>query len=138
MSMPLILTIVILIMIGMLFILSKLNASKRSSRKKERMLATLERLKDHSASENDFERRDTIIRLDNLLAKAFNYRYNNSKTCGENLKKADKMFRKDTYQNLWDVHKLRNDVVHNNRSISVEESQDAYHIYKLCIKKILK
>jgi len=138
MSMPLLITIVILIMIAMLFILSKLNTSKRSLRKKDRILATLERLKEHSSSENDFERRDTIIRLDNLLAKALNYRYNNSKTCGENLKKADKIFRRDTYQNLWDAHKLRNDVVHNNRSISVEESQDAYHIYKLCIKKILK
>ena len=123
-------------MIAMLFILSKLNTSKRSLRKKDRILATLERLKEHSSSENDFERRDTIIRLDNLLAKALNYRYNNSKTCGENLKKADKIFRRDTYQNLWDAHKLRNDVVHNNRSISVEESQDAYHIYKLCIKTV--
>jgi hypothetical protein len=138
MNTQLFLTILILILIAMIFVLSKLNASKKSSRKKERILTGLNNLKEHASSENEFERRDTIIRLDNLLSKALNYRYNNSSSCGENLKKADKIFRKDTYQNLWDAHKLRNDVVHNNRSISKEESEDAYHIYKLSIQKILK
>jgi hypothetical protein len=125
-------------MIGMIFLLSRLNASQKSSKKKDRLLITLSKLEENASSENDFERRDTIIRLDNLLAKALNYKYNNSESCGENLKKARKVFRKDTYQNLWDVHKLRNEVVHNNRSISIEESENAYHIYKLCINKILK
>jgi hypothetical protein len=138
MSTPLLLTILTLVFIAMIFVLSKLNAQAKKGKKKERMLATLERLKEHVGSENEFERRDTIIRLDNLLSKALNYRFSNSKSCGANLKNAKKFFRRDTYQNLWDVHKLRNEVVHNNRSISIEESEDTYHIYKLCIKKILK
>jgi ABC-type transporter MlaC component len=138
MSTPLLLTIITLVLIAMIFLLSKMNASQKSSKKKDRLKKSLENLKDNSSSENEFERRDTIIRLDNLLAKALNYRYSNDINCGENLKKAKKLFRKDTYQNLWDVHKLRNEVVHNNRSISIEESENAYHIYKLCINKILK
>lgn len=138
MSTPLLITTLILLIIMMLFLLSKFNLSKKGARSKDRLLATLERLGERVSSENDFERRDTIIRLDNLLAKALNYKYSNSDTCGDNLKRAKKVFRKDTYQNLWDVHKLRNEVVHNNRSISIEESQKAYHIYKLCIKRILK
>jgi hypothetical protein len=138
MSTSLLLTILTLILIAMIFVLSKVNASAKKGKRKERLLATLEKLKEHVDSENEFERRDTIIRLDNLLAKALNYRYSNNESCSNNLKKAKKIFRKDTYQNLWDVHKLRNDVVHNNRSISIEESKDAYHIYNLCIRKILK
>ncbi|KUK76395.1 MAG: transmembrane(s)protein [candidate division WS6 bacterium 34_10] len=138
MSTPLLLTIITLTLIAMIFLLSKMNASKKKGRRKERLLKSLENLKENASSENEFERRDTIIRLDNLLAKALNYRYNNGSSCGENLKKANKLFRKDTYQNLWDVHKLRNDVVHNNRSLSVEESEKAYHVYKMCITKILK
>jgi hypothetical protein len=138
MSTPLLLTIITLTLIAMIFLLSKMNASKKKGKRKERLLKGLENLKENASSKNEFERRDTIIRLDNLLAKALNYRYNNSSTCGENLKKANKLFRKDTYQNLWDVHKLRNDVVHNNRSLSMEEAEKAYHVYKLCIKKILK
>jgi len=138
MSTPLLITTIIIVMIAMLFLLSRLNQSKGNVRTKERMLATLKRLGEYVSSENDFERRDTIIRLDNLLSKSLNYKYNNSESCGDNLKKADKIFRKDTYQNLWDVHKLRNEVVHNNRSISIEESENSYHIYKLCIKKILR
>ncbi|MDD3474973.1 MAG: hypothetical protein PHP08_03715 [Candidatus Dojkabacteria bacterium] len=138
MSTPLLLTIIILVLIAMLFVLSAINSKKRNFKRKDRLLATLERLKEHIESDNEFERKDAIIRLDNLLAQSFNYKYSNSLNCGENLKKSSKLFRKDTYQNLWDVHKLRNDIVHNNRSISEEEAQKAYHIYKLCIKQILK
>jgi ABC-type transporter MlaC component len=138
MNNSLLLTIVVLVLIAMIFVLSAINSKKKSFKRKDRLLATLERLKEHIVSENEFERRDAIIRLDNLLAQSFNYKYSNSLKCGENLKKSSKLFRKDTYQNLWDVHKLRNDVVHNNRSISEEEAQKAYHVYKLCIKQILK
>ena len=122
----------------MIFVLSAINSKKQGFKRKERLLATLEKLEEHISSDNEFERRDAIIRLDNLLSQAFNYKYSNSLNCGENLKKSSKLFRKDTYQNLWDVHKLRNDVVHNNRSISSEEGAKAYHVYKLCIKQILK
>ena len=135
---PLLLTIITLILIAMIFLLSKMNSSKKKGNKKSRLLKTLDNLKENSSSENEFERRDTIIRLDNLLAKTLNYRYSNDNSCSDNLKKAKKIFRKDTYQNLWYVHKLRNEVVHNNRSLSIEESEKAYHVYKLCINKILK
>ena len=138
MTTPLLLTILILVLIATIFLLSRINANKKFGNRKERLLATLEKLDTHLSSENEFERRDTIIRLDNLLSKALNHRYSNESGCGDNLRKAKKTFRKDTYQNLWDVHKLRNDVVHNNRSISVEELENAYRVYKLCIKKILK
>jgi len=138
MSTSLLFTIIILLLIITVLILSRINSSKRLYKRKDRLLTTLEKLEEHIESENEFERRDGIIRLDNLLAKAFNYRYGNDKKCGDNLKKSKKLFRRDTYQNLWSVHKLRNDIVHNNRSVSIEESKNAYHIYKLCIRKILK
>ena len=138
MNTSLLLTIITLVLIAMIFVLSSINAKKQGFKRKERLLATLDNLKEHIESDNEFERRDAIIRLDNLLAQAFNYKYNNSLSCGENLKKSSKLFRKDTYQDLWDVHKLRNDVVHNNKSISLESAKNAYHVYKLCIKKILK
>jgi len=73
-----------------------------------------------------------------MLAKAFNYKYRNSNSCGYNLKKANKLFRKDTYKKLWDVHKLRNNIVHKDQLVTLNESKKAYHIYKLCIRKILK
>ena len=138
MSTPLLLTVIVLVLIAVIFVLSAINAKKQGLKRKDRLLATLDRLKEHIVSDNEFERRDAVIRLDNLLAQSFNYKYGNSSSSGENLKKSSKLFRRDTYQNLWNVHKLRNDVVHNNRSISSEEAEKAYHIYKLCIKQILK
>jgi ABC-type transporter MlaC component len=138
MSDPLILTIIILFMISLLVLFSRLNTSKSITRIKNSLLKTLEELKDHVESENEYERKDGIIRLDNLLGKALNYKYKNSLTCGENLKKAKKLFRKDMYQNLWDVHKLRNEVVHKDELVTLEEAKKSYHIYKLCITRILK
>lgn len=134
----LILTVIIVAMIGMLILFSRLNTSKQIARKKSGILNTLDKLKVHIESENEYERKDAFIRLDTLLTKAFNYKYKNSLNCGENLKKAKNLFRKDTYQNLWDVHKIRNNIVHNEDTVTLEEAKKAYHIYKLGITRILK
>ena len=135
---PLILTIIILSMVALLMLFSRLNTSQSISRRKNSILKTLEELKSHIESDNEYERKDAIIRLDNLLAKALNYRYRNSLSCGDNLKKAGKLFRKDTYQSLWDAHKLRNEIVHKDEVITIEQAKKSYHIYKLCISRIVK
>ncbi|HCC67653.1 TPA: hypothetical protein DEP90_00330 [Patescibacteria group bacterium] len=138
MSDPLILTTIILSMIGLLVLFSRLNTSKSIVRKKSSILKRLNDLKPHAESDNGYERKDAIIRLDNILSKALNYKYKNVSNCGENLKNAKNLFRKDTYQNLWNVHKLRNEIVHRNQLVTLEESKRAYHVYKLCITRILK
>ncbi|MCD4756413.1 hypothetical protein K8R20_02250 [bacterium] len=138
MSDPLILTIITLSMVALLILFSRLNSSKSIARRKSTILKKLVELKPHTESENDYERKDAIIRLDNMLAKALNHKYRNSSSCGFNLKKANKLFRKDTYQKLWDVHKLRNEIVHKDELVTLKESKKAYHIYKLCITRILK
>lgn len=138
MSDPLFFTIIILSMIALLILFSRLNTTKSIARRKSTILKNLAELQPHIESENDYERKDAIIRLDNMLGKALNYKYRNSSSCGFNLKKANKLFRKDTYQKLWDVHKLRNNIVHKDQLVTLNESKKAYHIYKLCIRRILK
>lgn len=138
MSDPLILTAIILSMIALLVLLSRLNTSKSITRKKSSILNKLNDLQPHIESDNGYERNDAIIRLDNILKKALNYKYKNTSNCGDNLKEAKNLFRKDTYQNLWNVHKLRNEIVHRNQKVTLEEAKRAYHVYKLCITRILK
>lgn len=85
-----------------------------------------------------YARRDAIIKMDNLLFKALQIRYKDTFDGIENLKKAKESFRKDTYQNIWNVHKLRNDIVHDDRDIEYNEAVNAYKIYKMAIYKILQ
>ncbi len=81
--------------------------------------------------------RDIIVRLDSLLSKSLRLYYKNSENCGTNLKQAKDLFNKDEYNRIWEVHKLRNKVVHENKEVSSSELKNAYNIISLAIKKIL-
>ncbi len=133
-----IITVIILLLVGILFLVAYINSKKIPLRKKERILEKLEELENQTKSTEVYARRDAIIKLDNLLGKALNIRYSNDLTTGDNLKKAKKLFDKQLYQQLWDVHKIRNDIVHNDREISFPETEDMYRIYKLGIKHTLR
>ena len=58
--------------------------------------------------------------------------------CGDNLKLAKKIFRRNEYNDLWEVHKIRNKIVHDDYDISAEDSKKVYNIYKSAILKILR
>jgi Leucine-rich repeat (LRR) protein len=138
MNNQLLITIIILLIISFLFLLTYINSKKIPNRKKEIIFKDLESLTSLIKSPELYARRDAIIRLDNLLAKTLRMRYQNEETCGENLKIAKNLFTKSLYQNLWDVHKLRNEIVHKDKDIDYEKTQKSYRIYKLGITRILK
>lgn len=131
-------TIITLALISILFLIAYINSKKIPERKREKILSKLEEIESQSKSVEGYARRDAVIKLDNLLGKAFNIRYGNDITVGENLKKAKGLYDKTLYQQIWDVHKIRNEVVHKDREISLPESEDIYRIYKLGIRHALK
>jgi hypothetical protein len=134
----LLITILILALITILFLLVASQQGKTSQNKKTKIYDKLYSLKESVGSEETSIRRDAIIKLDNLLSKSLQYRYSNDKNCGDNLKLAKKLFRKNDYQRIWDAHKIRNNIVHNDLDISKQEAIKAYNIYKLSIGKVLK
>jgi len=133
-----VITIVILLLICILFFLAYLNSKKIPVRKKETIYEKLEDIRRQIDSHEVYARRDAIIKLDNLLGRAFNLRYNNEKSCGDNLKTAKKLFTKKEYQQLWDMHKIRNEIVHKDADISLSETNEAYKVYKMGINRALK
>lgn len=133
-----IITIAILVALCLLFLLAAINNRKKTFKKRARMLRDLQDLKVGAYSSNPSERITAIIKLDNLLGKALQYRFSNEKNCGENLKLARKLFSRPIYEKLWQIHKLRNQVVHDDISITEGKMQEAYRIYNLSINKILK
>ncbi|HOV34488.1 MAG TPA: hypothetical protein PLS56_00650 [Candidatus Dojkabacteria bacterium] len=138
METTLILTILILILIAILFVVVYLNQKTISKAKAKQILTKLNDLQMDIMSNESSVRRDAVIKLDNLLAKSLQYYYNNSLPCGDNLKKAKNIFKKKEYNDIWEVHKIRNNIVHNDYDIPQEEARKVYNTYKLSIIKIIK
>jgi len=133
-----VITIVILLLISILFLVAYLNSKKIPQKKKDRIFEKLDEIEMQAKSIEGYARRDAVIKLDNLLGKAFNIRYSNDLTTGDNLKKAKSLFDKNLYQQLWDVHKVRNEIVHKDKEVSSTETEELYRVYKLGIKHTLK
>lgn len=131
-------TIIILVLIGTLFLIAYLNSKKIPLKKKERVFEKLEEIESQTKSPDGYARRDAVIKLDNLFGKALNIRFGNDLSSGDNLKKAKSLFDKRLYQQLWDVHKTRNEIVHKDRDVTFAETEEIYRIYKLGIKHTLK
>ena len=89
-----IITIVILFLVTVLFVFVSLNNNRISQGRKKKLLVKLEELRAFAYSNEPAIRRDAVIKLDNLLAKALQYYFNNTNLCGENLKLANKIFKK--------------------------------------------
>jgi type II secretory pathway pseudopilin PulG len=134
----LIITILIIIAIAVLFVMVASSQKQEKQKTKSRMLNTLEALKAGAFSDDLARRRDTIIKLDNVLSKSLQYRLSNTKLCGDNLKLVGKRFKKEEYNRLWEVHKLRNKIVHDDLDVTENEAQDAYKIYNMSIHRILQ
>lgn len=138
MDKALLITILILICIAVLFLLASQNQRQEKQKAISRMLNSLEALKAGAYSDDLARRRDTIIKLDNILSKSLQYRLSNTSLCGDNLKLIKKRFKKNEYERLWEVHKLRNRIVHDDFDITENEAQEAYKIYNMSIHRILK
>lgn len=133
-----VITIIILLLVALLFLIAYINSKKIPVKKKEEIFSKLSELENQIKSPDDYARRDAVIKLDNLLAKSLNIRYGNDKQCGDNLKISKKLFDRKLYQQLWDVHKLRNNIVHSDEDVPSVQGKEIYRIYKLGIKHVLK
>lgn len=138
METTIIMTSLIVLMVILLFIMVSFANKKKDVVKKQEIFNRLGDLELGVQSMEGSVRRDTIVKLDNLLSKAFQYYYNNSNLCGDNLKKAKNIFKRKGYDDLWNVHKIRNNIVHDDYEIDTQEAVRIYNIYKFSIKKILK
>lgn len=132
------LPITILVLITILFILVSLNKKKIDFSKKKKLVENLYSYKSGAFSEELSVRRDSIIKLDNLLSKSLQLYFKNDSLCGDNLKNAKKIFKKKAYNSLWEVHKLRNRIVHDDYAITLDQAKRAFDVYKISIIKILQ
>jgi hypothetical protein len=134
-----ILSVIMMVILTILIILFVLvsNSKKLSQKIQTRILTDLKQIKILIDTKNPLLFRDIIIRLDSLLSKTLQIYYQNNENCGSNLKKAKNLFKYDEYNKIWEMHKLRNSVVHENVEVGYSQITQAYNIIGGAIKKIL-
>lgn len=130
-----ILLVVFLLLVGLFIFIT--NSKKIDSTIKRRIFNDLSQIKVLIESGNPLLNRDVIIRLDSLLARSLQLYYKNSESCGTNLKNAKTFFNKKEYGQIWEVHKLRNKVVHENQEVTTSQLMDGYNIITKAIQKLL-
>lgn len=131
----------IILMIVLIFtILLLININNNSAIRgsiKRKMLRDLEKIHNLMEQKNEIMYRDLIIRLDSILSKTLQLKFNNKNSCGENLKKSKEFFKKDIYNKLWEAHKFRNRVVHEDADVSFKDLEKTYKIVKEGIERII-
>lgn len=83
-------------------------------------------------------KKDCIIRFDTFLNKSLGAAGVKGGSVGDKLKNAQTLFDRDSYNNLWTAHKLRNRLVHENTVVTDKEMRDAVKYFKLAIRRLLK
>lgn len=134
----LIVTIGLLVLVIVLFIFASSPSRRISASKKAEMYQDFARIYSIVTSDDSSARRDAFIKMDNLLNKALQAYFSNQEPCGTNLKLAKNKFTKKQYQKIWDVHKIRNSIVHDDMDVSKEESIKAFDVYKMSLVILLK
>ena len=138
MNTGLIITISLLVVVIILFLLASSPKRRVSDSKKAQFYQDFARIYSSAISDNSSERRDAFIKMDNILSKAFQAYYSNKENCGTNLKTAKNIFSKKQYDKIWEVHKIRNNIVHNDEDVSKEDALNAFNVYKMSLITLLK
>lgn len=138
MNTTLIITIGVLLLIVILFLLAASPSRRISTSRKAELYQDFARIYNKAVSDDLSTRRDAFIKMDNILTKAFQVYFSNRENCGTNLKLVKKKFSKKQYEKIWEVHKIRNAVVHDDLEVSKEESIKAFEIYKMSLVTLLR
>ena len=82
--------------------------------------------------------KEGIIKFDNLLNRALHLKGFRGQTLGERLKSSQKFFKWEDYSGVWDAHKLRNKIVHEDYNPSGAELKKSVKYFKSVIKKLIR
>ncbi len=129
--------LIILLIIALIITLNLSNNKGVRKKIREKMNRDLNQINELIGTKNPLVYRDIIIRLDSLLSKALQFRLNNNNSCGENLKKARDFFDKDVYGKIWEVHKIRNKIVHEDKEVDIIQVKESYKIIYKAINKLI-
>ncbi|MFH1547004.1 MAG: hypothetical protein ABIC57_00795 [bacterium] len=82
--------------------------------------------------------KEGVIKFDNLLNKSLQIKGFRGQTLADRLKASQKFFQWSDYSGIWEAHKLRNRIVHENYDPSGMEIKKTVKYFKLAVKKLIK
>lgn len=130
-----IIAIIILLLAGLFYVSVKGKGINKAA--KVQIYTILDSVEEKLRSNEPAILRDSLVKIDSALAKAFQLHYSNNQTLGVNLKSYKFKLDKEDYREVWKYHILRNKVVHENIDITAKDLNNAYKIYKKIIYKLI-
>lgn len=134
---PLVITFSFVFFILLLFLVARIKSPKFSNIDKIGYLKQLDTIRLSIGMSDSASNRDAIVRLDALLSDILQKYFNNNGKCGANIKRLKGKLKKETFDELWKIHTLRNRIVHESIEIKDTQGYKSYNIYSEVIKKLL-
>jgi hypothetical protein len=98
----------------LMFIIGSLSTRGGSTDQswKPKIRSTLAQLSKNAGSQDFIVQKHNIIEADKILDNVLKFKKIKGDTMGERLKNSKKLFSSKEYNNVWEAHKMRNQLVH--------------------------
>ncbi len=134
-------TIILYIIGGLLLlilIVFAIRATKKDESWKSDVKLKLPKLDKDMNSNNFTLMKSALIELDKLFSYSLKMSGFKGNTMGERLKSAKNYFSRDTYNLIWQAHKVRNSLVHDvNYNVNQSEVKKNYKNMRSALMKLL-
>ncbi len=137
MNQAIIFVLALVILFGFFIFLSVSNGNK--SFRKERLndlKSKMFKIKNFHNDINQSEARDLIVQADSIFSKALSIKKYNTSTFSENIKDFKQKLGKELYNEIWQAHKKRNQVVHEQVNVDLSDLKRFLRAYYNGINKI--
>ena len=118
-----------------LVIFIDLRSKGLGAKKRDAYLKELEKIKKRLKAKK-IEPDLAIIQGDAFLHKALSTKVSKNLSLGQQLKATKKYFKKALYNDIWEAHKLRNKIVHENISIDEKTANNLLNTFIRGIKAL--
>ncbi|MBN1618831.1 hypothetical protein JW887_05855 [Candidatus Dojkabacteria bacterium] len=119
------------------FVVLFVGSGGNKKEEKKKLYKELDEAINYLSGNNESSLKDCVVRLDIILGKALAFAGIKGETVGERLKNAKSLFQWDDYNKIWQAHKLRNTLVHENINVSDRDINYAVNYFKFAIRRLL-
>jgi len=101
---------------------------KLSSDDQKQIILKHREIEKMAESDNMYELRHAVIEADKLVDFILKKKGYNGETFADRLRNAEKDINKNLYQNLWNAHKVRNQIAHDEIKIEISKIKNVIRI----------
>ena len=104
---------------------------------KKYIILKRQEIESYLKSENHLELRHAVFEADKLVDFVLKKRNYHGETFADRLRSAEKFTTPAVYNNIWQAHKVRNQIAHeDNAAISNQTLKNAINLFLVCLRSI--